>query len=104
MIVDDQAVVRRGLRGFLDLLEDIAVIGEAENGRLAEETAARLNPDVILMDLLMPELDGIGAIDIPDPAEVEGTGAERLAAFETTLADLAGRIEAFMTAGHSAAV
>ncbi len=62
LIVDDHAVVRRGLRGFLDLLDDIEVIGEAENGRQAVELAAALSPDVILMDLLMPELDGLGAI------------------------------------------
>jgi DNA-binding NarL/FixJ family response regulator len=62
LIVDDHAVVRRGLRGFLDLLDDMEVVGEAENGRQAIEEAARLTPDVVLMDLLMPELDGISAI------------------------------------------
>jgi DNA-binding NarL/FixJ family response regulator len=62
LIVDDHAVVRRGLRGFLDLLDDIEVAGEAENGLEAVEASARLVPDVILMDLLMPELDGLGAI------------------------------------------
>jgi DNA-binding NarL/FixJ family response regulator len=62
LIVDDHAVVRRGLRGFLDLLDDIEVVGEAENGLEAVETSARLTPDVVLMDLLMPELDGLGAI------------------------------------------
>jgi len=62
LIVDDHGVVRRGLRGFLDLLDDIQVVGEAENGRQAVDLAARLTPDVVLMDLLMPELDGLGAI------------------------------------------
>jgi DNA-binding NarL/FixJ family response regulator len=62
LIVDDHGVVRRGLRGFLDLLEDIEVVGESENGRQAVDAAARLEPDVVLMDLLMPELDGLGAI------------------------------------------
>jgi DNA-binding NarL/FixJ family response regulator len=62
LVVDDHGVVRRGLRGFLDLLDDIEVVGEAENGRQAVEEAAQLQPDVILMDLQMPELDGIGAI------------------------------------------
>ena len=62
LLVDDHAMVRRGLRGFLELLDDIEVCGEAENGRQALEEVARLQPDVVLMDLLMPELDGVGAI------------------------------------------
>jgi two-component system, NarL family, response regulator LiaR len=60
-IVDDHAIVRQGLRTFLELQEDIAVIGEATNGREAVEMIARLGPDVVLMDLIMPELDGISA-------------------------------------------
>ena len=62
LLVDDHAVVRRGLRGFLDLLDDIDVVGEADNGRVAVEEARRLRPDVILMDLLMPEMSGLEAI------------------------------------------
>jgi len=62
LLVDDHKVVRRGLRGFLELLDDIEIVGEAENGREAVEAARDLRPDVVLMDLLMPELDGIGAI------------------------------------------
>jgi len=61
LLVDDHAVVRRGLRGFLELLPDIEIVGEAENGRQALELAARERPDVILMDLLMPVLDGLEA-------------------------------------------
>jgi len=61
LLVDDHAVVRRGLRSFLQLLDDITVVGEAENGRLGLEAARRLRPDVVLMDLLMPDLDGIAA-------------------------------------------
>ena len=61
LLVDDHAVVRRGLRSFLELLDDITVVGEAENGRLGLEAARRLRPDVVLMDLLMPDLDGIAA-------------------------------------------
>jgi DNA-binding NarL/FixJ family response regulator len=53
--------VRRGLRGYLELLEDIEIVGEAENGRVAIDAARELKPDVVLMDLLMPELDGIAA-------------------------------------------
>jgi DNA-binding NarL/FixJ family response regulator len=62
LLVDDHGVVRRGLRGYLELLDDIEVVGEAENGLQAVEQAADLVPDVILMDLVMPQLDGIGAI------------------------------------------
>jgi DNA-binding NarL/FixJ family response regulator len=62
LLVDDHGVVRRGLRGFLELLDDVEVVGEAENGRQGIDAALRLDPDVVLMDLVMPELDGIGAI------------------------------------------
>ncbi|HSD48581.1 MAG TPA: response regulator transcription factor [Actinomycetota bacterium] len=62
LLVDDHGVVRRGLRGFLELLDDIEVVGEAENGVEGVEAADRLEPDVVLMDLVMPELDGIEAI------------------------------------------
>jgi DNA-binding NarL/FixJ family response regulator len=61
LLVDDHAVVRRGLRGFLELLDDIDIVGEAENGRLAIDAARALRPDVVLMDLLMPVLDGVAA-------------------------------------------
>jgi DNA-binding NarL/FixJ family response regulator len=61
LVVDDHAVVRRGLRGFLELLDDIEIVGEAENGRLAIDAARALLPDVVLMDLLMPILDGVAA-------------------------------------------
>jgi DNA-binding NarL/FixJ family response regulator len=62
LIVDDHAVVRRGLRGFFELLDDIEVVGEAEDGRRAVALVEDLSPDVVLMDLLMPAMDGIAAI------------------------------------------
>jgi two-component system, NarL family, response regulator LiaR len=62
LIVDDHAVVRMGLRVFLDLQTDIEVVGEAADGSEGVAMARRLEPDVILMDLLMPNMDGITAI------------------------------------------
>jgi DNA-binding NarL/FixJ family response regulator len=62
LLVDDHGVVRRGLRGYLEMLDDIEVVGEADNGLTGVELSASLTPDVILMDLVMPQLDGIAAI------------------------------------------
>jgi DNA-binding NarL/FixJ family response regulator len=62
LIVDDHAVVREGLRAYLELQDDVEVIGEAADGEEALERSQRLRPDVILMDLLMPKLDGVGAM------------------------------------------
>jgi NarL family two-component system response regulator LiaR len=64
LIVDDHAVVREGLRAFLQLQEGIEVVGEAGDGEQALEQAGRLRPDVILMDLVMPKLDGVGAMRV----------------------------------------
>ena len=62
MIVDDHKVVREGLRAFLELQDGMEVIGEAADGEEAIGAAERLRPDVILMDLVMPKLDGVGAM------------------------------------------
>ena len=62
LIVDDHSVVRTGLRVFLDLQPDLEVVGEAADGSEGVAMARRLEPDVILMDLLMPNMDGITAI------------------------------------------
>jgi two-component system, NarL family, response regulator LiaR len=61
LIVDDHDMVRRGLSLYLDTLGEFELIGEASNGRQALELAGELKPDVILMDLVMPEMDGIQA-------------------------------------------
>ena len=63
LIADDHEVVRHGLRRFLDVLEDVEVVGEAENGRAAIAQALELQPDVVVMDVVMPELDGIAATE-----------------------------------------
>jgi DNA-binding NarL/FixJ family response regulator len=62
LLVDDHAVVREGLRNFLELQDGIEVVGEADDGEQALTAAERLRPDVILMDLVMPKLDGVGAM------------------------------------------
>ncbi|MBN1313845.1 MAG: response regulator transcription factor, partial [Anaerolineales bacterium] len=59
LIVDDHGVVRRGLRSFLESEDDICVVGEAANGTEAIEKVRALSPDVVLMDLVMPGMDGI---------------------------------------------
>lgn len=61
LLVDDHAMVRRGMRDFLALHDDLEVVGEAGDGLAALEATATLAPDVVIMDLLMPEMDGIAA-------------------------------------------
>lgn len=61
LVVDDQALVRSGLRLILETETDITVIGEAGDGREAVESARRMRPDVVLMDIRMPVMDGIEA-------------------------------------------
>jgi DNA-binding NarL/FixJ family response regulator len=61
LIADDQALVRAGFRMILDAEDDLDVVGEASDGLQAVEQAKRLSPDVVLMDIRMPELDGIEA-------------------------------------------
>jgi DNA-binding NarL/FixJ family response regulator len=62
LLVDDHSVVRMGLRAFFDLLDDIEVVGEAGDGSEGVAAVRRLRPDVVLMDLLMPNMDGVTAI------------------------------------------
>jgi NarL family two-component system response regulator LiaR len=62
LIADDHAVVRQGLRTFLDLQDDIEVVGEAADGEEALAAAERLAPDVVLVDIVMPKLDGVDVI------------------------------------------
>ncbi|MBV7337461.1 response regulator transcription factor [Chloroflexi bacterium TSY] len=62
LIVDDHAIVRRGMKALLTEIDGIVVVGEADDGAEAMTQATALEPDVILMDLVMPEVDGIEAI------------------------------------------
>jgi len=61
LLVDDHAMVRRGMRDFLSLHDDIEVVGEATDGAAGVEQAKALQPDIVVMDLMMPNLDGIEA-------------------------------------------
>jgi two-component system, NarL family, response regulator LiaR len=62
MVVDDHAVVRQGIKMFMSLDKDIRVVGEAQNGQEACELTAALKPDIVLMDIIMPKMDGLTAI------------------------------------------
>lgn len=62
LVVDDHPVVRKGIVAMLEIEPDLQVVGESSNGEEAIEQAAKLTPDVILMDLVMPKVDGVEAI------------------------------------------
>jgi NarL family two-component system response regulator LiaR len=61
LLVDDHAMVRRGLATFLGVFDDLELAGEAANGEAAIQFCAQLAPDVVLMDIVMPEMDGVTA-------------------------------------------
>jgi DNA-binding NarL/FixJ family response regulator len=61
LIVDDQHIIRQGIRSMLECNSDMEVIGEAENGRMAIDQIALLRPDVVLIDIRMPVMDGVAA-------------------------------------------
>ena len=70
LLVDDHKVVRQGVRAFLQAQADIAVVAEADSGETAVTLAAEHAPDVVLMDLVMPGMDGVGRSAIrPGPAQ-----------------------------------
>ena len=61
LLVDDQNLIRQGLKVLLELEPDLSIIGEAENGQVAIDSVAKLQPNVVLMDLRMPIMDGVTA-------------------------------------------
>lgn len=71
LIVDDHKVVRQGLRFLLDQEDGIEVVGECADGQKAVDDVARLKPDVVLLDLLMPKLDGLAALPLVKQARPE---------------------------------
>ena len=90
VVVDDHAAVRVGLADFLDAQEDLEIVGQAENGTEAVELSKSAAPDVVVMDIRMPELDGIEAtrqIKEVRPA----TGVLLLTAYEEDELAAAGR-------------
>src|SRR5689334_20479610 len=99
LLADDQHLVRAGFRSLLRRDRDIAVVGEASTGDEAVRTARELRPDVILMDIRMPGLDGIAATR-QVLAELPGTRVIILTTFETdeyVFAALAAGASGFLT-------
>ncbi|MBV8196383.1 MAG: response regulator transcription factor [Candidatus Dormibacteraeota bacterium] len=70
LVVDDQELVRLGLRHILEATDDIRVVGEAKDGLAALDAAERLRPDVVLMDIRMPRMDGVEATRLMDGPRV----------------------------------
>jgi DNA-binding NarL/FixJ family response regulator len=99
LIVDDQPMIRVGIRAILESQDDITVVGEAQNGQLGIERCRRLRPDVVLMDVRMPVLDGLAAtreLLAPNRAEVHTPRILMLTTF-----DLDDYIYAALQAGAS---
>jgi DNA-binding NarL/FixJ family response regulator len=99
LIVDDQSMIRVGIRAILESQEDMTVVGEAENGQLGVERCRRLRPDVVLMDVRMPVLDGLAATTALLGPERVGTHLPRVLMLTTF--DLDDYIYAALEAGAS---
>lgn len=98
LLVDDHAVLRSGLRALLNLEPDLEVVGEAANGREAVELAQNLKPDVIVMDISMPEMDGLAAakaiheMEIPSHIVMLTVHAEEAYLFQTLQVGASGYV------------
>ncbi len=90
VVVDDHPAVRLGLADFLDAQEGIEIVGQAENGAQAVEVSRSTNPDVVVMDIRMPELDGIEATRLIKESSPT-TGVILLTAYEEDELAVAGR-------------
>ncbi len=98
LLVDDPAVLRSGLRALLNLEPDLEVVGEAANGREAVEQAQSVKPDVIVMDISMPEMDGLTAakaiheMEIPSHIVMLTVHAEEAYLFQTLQVGASGYV------------
>jgi DNA-binding NarL/FixJ family response regulator len=98
LVVDDHPVVRQGLRTFLDVQDDITVVGEASDGASCVAAAAELRPDVVLLDLRMPGSDGVAALhglralDLPTRALVITSFTDPAAVLPAVRAGAAGYV------------
>ena len=98
LLVDDHAVLRSGLRALLNLEPDLEVVGEAANGREAVELAQNLKPAVIVMDISMPEMDGLAAakaiheMEIPSHIVMLTVHAEEAYLFQTLQVGASGYV------------
>ena len=90
VVVDDHPAVRVGLADFLDAQDGLEIVGQAENGAEAVELSRSAEPDVVVMDIRMPELDGIEATRLIKEAR-PGTGVLLLTAYEEDELAAAGR-------------
>ncbi|MQA34344.1 response regulator [Modestobacter roseus] len=99
LVVDDQAMIRLGIRSIIDAQEDMTVVGEAENGERAVASARSARPDVVLMDVRMPVLDGLAATRrMLDPAQ---PGSHRPKVVVLTTFDLDDYVYESLRAGAS---
>ena len=80
LLAEDHEIVREGLRALLEHEDDIEVIGEAQTGRQAVKLTSKLRPDVVVMDIAMPLLNGLGSHPANSPSQTRYQGADSLRA------------------------